>query len=167
MRFQCFEKAHKGVSAQRLSPFSRTVPETWSEGEAEMRNENEAAVRAVFDSWTAAVRRRDIEGILKNHAPDIVMFDVPPPFQSKGIDAYRMTWDTFYSWTSEAIPFQPREIAVTAGDDVAFVVATMDCAEPGADGAPKPLKFRLTVGMQKLGDRWLITHEHHSVPADN
>lgn len=57
---------------------------------------DDAAVREVIESWTAAVRRRDIEGILKNHAPDIVMFDVPPPFQSRGIEAYRQTWNTFF-----------------------------------------------------------------------
>jgi uncharacterized protein (TIGR02246 family) len=130
-----------------------------------MMDKNEAAVCAIFDSWTAAVRRRDINAILQHHAADIIMFDVPPPFQSKGIDAYRKTWDTFYSWTSKQIPFQAAEMKITAGDAVAFVIATMHCAELGPDGALKPLNFRLTVGMQKIGGRWLITHEHHSVPA--
>jgi ketosteroid isomerase-like protein len=50
-----------------------------------------AAIRNVVESWTAAVRRRDFEGILQNHSSDIVMFDVPPPFQSKGIEAYKKT----------------------------------------------------------------------------
>jgi uncharacterized protein (TIGR02246 family) len=125
----------------------------------------EAAVRDVFESWTAAVRRRDIEGILKNHSPDIVMFDVPPPFQSRGIEAYRKTWDTFYSWSSDPIPFEVTDISITAGNDVAFVVATMRCAEPGPDGRHKSLDFRLTVGLRKIEGRWTITHEHHSVPA--
>jgi ketosteroid isomerase-like protein len=129
------------------------------------KNENAVAVRAVFDNWTDAVRRRDIPSILANHAEDIVMFDVPPPFQSKGIKAYAATWDTFYSWTREAIPFRPEEITVTAGDTVAFIVATMHCAEPGPDGDLKALEFRLTVGFEKIAGRWLITHEHHSVPS--
>jgi uncharacterized protein (TIGR02246 family) len=125
----------------------------------------EAAVRGVIESWTAAVRRRDIEGILKNHSPDIVMFDVPPPFQSRGIDAYRKTWDMFFSWSSDPIPFDVTGMDITAGGDVAFVVATMACAEPGNDGKPKPLNFRLTVGLRKVEGRWTIMHEHHSVPA--
>jgi ketosteroid isomerase-like protein len=54
-------------------------------------SEDTAAVRTVVESWLAAVRRRDIAGILQNHSPDIVMFDVPPPFQSRGIEAYRKT----------------------------------------------------------------------------
>ncbi len=28
------------------------------------------------------------------------MFDVPPPFKSVGLDAYRKTWDLFFSWSS-------------------------------------------------------------------
>ena len=128
-------------------------------------SENEAAVRGVIESWTAAVRRRDIEGILENHSPDIVMFDVPPPFQSRGIDAYRKTWDLFFSWSSEPVPFDVREMSVTAGSDVAFIVATMRCAGPGADGKSEALDFRLTVGLRKIEGRWTITHEHHSVPA--
>jgi uncharacterized protein (TIGR02246 family) len=129
------------------------------------RSEDEAAIRGVVECWTAAVRRRDIEGILKNHSPDIVMFDVPPPFQSRGIDAYRKTWDMFFSWSSDPIPFDVTDMDVTAGNDVAFAVATMACAEPGSDGKPKPLDFRLTVGLRKIEGQWTIVHEHHSVPA--
>jgi ketosteroid isomerase-like protein len=54
--------------------------------------EDSAAVRNVIESWAAAVRRRDFDGILQNHSSDIVMFDVPPPFQSNGIEAYKKTW---------------------------------------------------------------------------
>lgn len=130
-------------------------------------SEEEAAIRNVVESWTAAVRRKDFEGILRNHSSDMVMFDVPPPLQSKGIDAYRKTWDLFFSWSSDPIPFDITEMNITAGRDVAFVVATMRCAEPGPHGEQKSLDFRLTVGLRKIDGRWVITHEHHSVPAVN
>jgi uncharacterized protein (TIGR02246 family) len=125
----------------------------------------DAAIRNVIESWTAAVRRRDFSGILQNHSSDIVMFDVPPPLQSKGIEAYRKTWDLFFSWSNDPIPFDITEMNITAGSDVAFVFATMRCAEPGANGEPKALDFRLTVGLRKIDGQWTITHEHHSVPA--
>jgi uncharacterized protein (TIGR02246 family) len=127
--------------------------------------EDVAAIRDVVESWAAAVRRRDFAGILQNHSPDIVMFDVPPPFQSKGIEAYRKSWDLFFSWSSEPIPFDIAEMSIAAGEDVAFVVATMHCAEPGANGEHKELDFRLTIGLRKIDGRWTIEHEHHSVPA--
>jgi uncharacterized protein (TIGR02246 family) len=127
--------------------------------------QDEAAIGEVIAAWTAAVRRRDVPAILENHAPDVVMFDVPPPFQVRGIEAYQTSWEQFFAWTDQPIPFEIAEMNITAGDEVAFVVATLHCAEPDADGQPKPLEFRLTVGLRKLAGRWTITHEHHSVPS--
>jgi uncharacterized protein (TIGR02246 family) len=124
-----------------------------------------AAIRNVVESWAAAVRSRDYEGILQNHSSDILMFDVPPPFQVKGIEAYKKTWDLFFSCVSDPIPFDITEMSITAGKDVAFVVATMRCSEPGANGERKELDFRLTIGLLKIDSQWTITHEHHSVPA--
>ena len=134
-------------------------------GERLSGGEDEAAIRNVVESWAAAVRRKDFAGIIQNHSADMVMFDVPPPFQSIGIDAYRKTWETFFSWSSDPIPFNFTEMSITAGKDVAFVVATMRCAEPGPNGVQKGLDFRLTVGLRKIDGRWTITHEHHSIPA--
>jgi uncharacterized protein (TIGR02246 family) len=128
-------------------------------------SEDEAAIRNVVESWTAAVRRKDFDGILQNHSSDIVMFDVPPPFQSRGLEAYRKTWDVFFSWSSDPIPFDITDMSITAGRDVAFVVATMRCAEPGPNREQKSLDFRLTIGLRKINGRWIITHEHHSIPA--
>ena len=74
----------------------------------------EAAVRDVVESWMAAVRRGDYDGILRNHSADMVLFDVPPPFQSIGIEAYRESWDLFFSWSSDAVPYEVTEMSVTA-----------------------------------------------------
>src|SRR5215471_14341967 len=119
---------------------------------------DEAVIRALVEDWARAVRAKDLKGILANHSPEIVMFDVPPPFQSKGIDAYRKTWDLFFSWSNDPVPFEVQEMNITAGEDVAFAVATMKCAGPGADGKPESLDFRLTIGLRKIDKRWIITH---------
>lgn len=130
-------------------------------------SEESAAVRNVIESWAAAVRGRDFEGILQNHSSDIVMFDVPPPFQSVGIEAYKKTWDLFFSCSIDPIIFDIATIDITAGTDVAFAVVTMHCTEPAANGDRQPLEFRLTVGLRKIDGHWIVTHEHHSVPAED
>jgi uncharacterized protein (TIGR02246 family) len=127
----------------------------------------EAAGRKVVKNWASAVRNRDLPAILRNHSPDILMFDVPPPFQSKGIDAYRKTWDLFFAWALEPAVFDIREMHVTAGGDVAFVAAAMRCAEREASGEDVELDFRLTIGLRKIEGQWVIVHEHHSVPAND
>jgi uncharacterized protein (TIGR02246 family) len=126
---------------------------------------DEAAVRDVIEAWAEAIRRKNYAGILQNHSPDFVMFDVPPPFKSVGLEAYRKTWDLFFSWSSDPVGFEIHEMDVTAGADVAFAIATIGCAGPGSDGKPEALDFRLTVCLKKIDGRWMIAHEHHSVPA--
>jgi uncharacterized protein (TIGR02246 family) len=126
---------------------------------------DEVAVRDLIEAWADAVRRKDYDGILESHAADFVMFDVPPPFKSVGLDAYRKTWDVFFSWSRDPVLFEIQEMGVTAGADVAFAFATMRCEGPGAAGKPEALDFRLTIALRKIDGRWMIAHEHHSVPA--
>ena len=125
----------------------------------------EAAIRDLLTSWAAAVRAKDLRAILANHAADISMFDVPPPFESRGIQAYQDTWALFYSAQPEPVAFDIKRMDVVAGADVGFAYALMQCAEIAQDGRRVPLDFRLTVGLRKIDARWTIVHEHHSVPA--
>lgn len=46
-------------------------------------------IEALIQNWAKAVRAQDIEGVLKNHATDIVVYDVVPPLQINGLAAYR------------------------------------------------------------------------------
>ena len=125
---------------------------------------DEGAIRELIEKWSKAVRNKNLDGILANHSPDILMFDVPPPIQSKGIDAYKKTWDLFFDWSPDKPIFEIQEMNITAGNDVAFVTALMRCA--GKTENENGLDFRLTVGLRKIGEEWLVTHEHHSVPAE-
>lgn len=129
---------------------------------AHMNDENE--IRRLVEEWAKAVRERNLDGILAHHSSDIVMFDVPPPFQSVGIDAYRKTWELFFSGT-EPDRFDIHELKIFTGDDVAFCVATMQCSWKNG-GAFEDLDFRLTIGLVKKDGMWMVVHEHHSVPAN-
>ena len=124
-------------------------------------------IESLLEAWADAVRRHDIPAILAHHAPDIVMFDLPPPLQCKGIEAYERTWELFFRYHQPGAAFDIKELTVTAGQDVAFAAAIMSC---GPDSSSNPADkdgflFRLTVGLHKVDGEWRIEHEHHSVPA--
>jgi len=121
-------------------------------------------IKALIEAWADAVRRHDLPAILAHHDRDIVMFDVPPPLQSRGMDEYKKTWDLFFKFHDPGQAFDIEDLEITAGDDVAFAVAIMRCS---GSSTPKGFPFRLTVGLRKIDDAWRITHEHHSVPADD
>ena len=129
------------------------------------RTTNESAIRELVENWARAVRTKNLDGILAHHSSDILMFDVPPPLHSKGIDAYKKTWDQFFSWSQDSGVFDITEMNTTAGNDVAFVTALMRCAGSEAKGKIEELEFRLTIGLRKIGEQWVVTHEHHSIPA--
>ena len=126
--------------------------------------ENETLIWELLENWAKGVRNKDIDTILAHHSEDIVMYDVPEPFQSVGIDAYRKTWDTFFSFTKPGV-FDIQELYIVAGEDVAFCFAKMKCEDKSKSVEFEPLDFRLTVGLKKLNNQWTIIHEHHSVPA--
>jgi ketosteroid isomerase-like protein len=123
-------------------------------------------VKTLITSWAAAVRRKDLPGILRNHSPDILMFDVPVPMQSRGIEAYEHTWDVFFAWSHDPVKFDIVEMHVTVGADVAFVTALMRCSGHEPNGQDIELDFRLTVGLEKRNRQWIVVHEHHSIPAE-
>ena len=132
----------------------------------ELLSSDENAVRGVIEAWMAAVRVRDYDGILRNHSADLVMFDVPPPFESVGLKAYRKTWDLFLGWFDGEVRFEVKDMTVVAGSTVAFAFAKMQCFGPNLEGKPEPLDFRLSIGLKKIDGQWMIVHEHHSVPAE-
>jgi ketosteroid isomerase-like protein len=127
--------------------------------------ENEMLIRQLIENWAAAVRNGDIDKILAHHSGDIVMYDVPKPFQSIGIDAYKKTWDTFFAYTKRGV-FDIQELHVVADQNVAFCFATIKCADKSNTPDYVELDFRLTVGLKKIANQWTIVHEHHSVPSE-
>jgi uncharacterized protein (TIGR02246 family) len=126
---------------------------------------DEAEIRALIARWSSAVREQDRAGIRADHDADILMFDVPPPFRSRGIDDYMATWEMFLSCTEKPVTCNFTDIEVTAGSDVAFATAVGHCVNIDNAGQREPLEFRLTMGLRKRAGRWIVTHEHHSLPA--
>jgi ketosteroid isomerase-like protein len=73
------------------------------------------------------------------------LFDVPPPFQSVGIEAYKNTWDTFFKYTKQGV-FDIQDLMIFADNNIAFCIATMKCDD-------------------STGGKGFIIHEHHSIPS--
>jgi uncharacterized protein (TIGR02246 family) len=127
---------------------------------------DEQAVRDLITRWADAVHTQDLDTVLADHDPDIVMFDVPPPYDGvRGMAAYRDTWPPFFEWQRQGASFEIVELDVTAGDDVAFAHALLRCGMPAELEANPQNRLRLTVGLRKRNDRWVVTHEHHSFCA--
>ncbi len=125
--------------------------------------EDQTEIRDLIHRWATAVHSGDLDGVLLDHADDIVMFDVPPPEVGvRGRSAYRDTWPPFFEWQRQGASFEIVELEVAAGSDVAFAYALLRCGSPAELAADPERRLRLTLGLRRDGGRWVVAHEHHS-----
>jgi uncharacterized protein (TIGR02246 family) len=123
-------------------------------------------ITALIRRWANAVQACDLDGVLAEHTDNIVMFDVPPPEDgARGLAAYRETWPPFFRWLRDGAIFEIVSLEVTTGADVAFAHALLRCGKPAHLAEHPHERLRLTIGLRKRDDRWLIAHEHHSFTA--
>ena len=120
-----------------------------------------ADVTHVFEHWIKAIHHRKLDGVTAAHDNNIVMFDVAGDTRLRGLGNYRSTWDDFLQWFGDAGVFEPRELTVIAGPDVALSHCLIKCVGSTPSEVEKPV--RLTIGYRKQGGAWTIVHEHHSV----
>lgn len=120
-------------------------------------------IRGLVEAWAQAVERHDLDGVIAHHASDILMFDVPLPPQLRGMEAYKESWKSFFTWLGDSGTFKLNELEITTGADVAFCHGIIHCA--GAT-ATHDLTVRLTIGLKKINDEWIVFHEHHSEPVE-
>jgi len=122
-------------------------------------------IRELILRWADAVHTGDLETVLADRDQDIVQFDVAPPCDGlRGIDAYRDSWPDFFEWQRQGAIFEITELDVTVGDEVAFAYALARCGKPEDFEKNPDNRLRMTFGLRKRDDRWVVTHEHGSFP---
>jgi uncharacterized protein (TIGR02246 family) len=130
--------------------------------------DEEQQIRSLVERWAVAVYRGEMDGVLADHAEDIVMFDVPPPYEGvRGIEAYRETWPGFFEWQARGASFELVSLEVTAGEHVAYAHALLRCDTPEGLAEKPENRLRLTLGLRKEHGRWTVAHEHHSFADDS
>lgn len=124
-----------------------------------MKDSSNKEIKTVIDNWVTAIQRKNMEGILQNHPSNVLMFDVPESLQVKGLDEYRKTWELFFQYSSGGEnSFQLEDLEIHANDTLAFCTALIKLSKED-----KP-QCRLTLGLRKINEQWMIVHEHHSAP---
>jgi ketosteroid isomerase-like protein len=124
---------------------------------------DEQQIRALIEAWAVAAHEGDLDTVLADHSPEIVMFDVPPPYEGvRGIEAYRESWLPFFGWQAGGATFDLESLDVVAGPDTAFAYGLLRCGTPAEFARDPQQRLRLTIGLRKLEGRWTVVHEHHS-----
>jgi uncharacterized protein (TIGR02246 family) len=126
------------------------------------------AIRRLESQFAEAVNAGNVDAIMKVYAPGqgLVVFDVVPPRQYIGADAYRKDWQTFVSMFAGPVKFDISDLAITADGEHAYSHSIQHVSGSDTKNQPFDLVVRVTDVYRKTNGKWLIVHEHVSVPVD-
>ena len=125
-------------------------------------------IKALEDRFVAAFRAKDLDAIMKAYAPGqaLVVFDVVPPRQYVGAAAYRKDWQTFLDGLDGPITVELTDLDVGADRNLAYSHSVQRVTGTDKQGKKLDMTLRVTDVYQRIRGRWLVIHEHVSVPVD-
>jgi uncharacterized protein (TIGR02246 family) len=127
---------------------------------------DEAEIRRQIERRVMAVQDKDIAGLVSNYAPDVVSFDVVNQLQYKGSEAIRKRLEEWFGSFQSQIGYEVRDLSISVGEAVAFCHFLFRVSGTLADGGAVGMWVRATACLRKIDGKWMITHEHDSVPFD-
>jgi ketosteroid isomerase-like protein len=125
---------------------------------------NDEQVREVLDQWASTTRKGLLDEVLKNHTPNVVIFDVLPPMQYEGAAAYRQSWGDWQPETQGEGVFDLQDLRIVSGTDVAFAYGFIHCGGTLPNGKTFEDLVRATFCLQKIEGAWRVSHQHISKP---
>ena len=131
-----------------------------------MAIDDEAQIRHVREQWKAAFEAGDVDRIMSFYAPgaETVAFDILPPLQFAGWDAYKADWGKFLQLFDSNPRVETKDITITCSGEVAFTNGLIHLTST-MRGRPFDLSMRATNGLRKIDGTWLVVHDHVSVPV--
>jgi ketosteroid isomerase-like protein len=123
-------------------------------------------VRALLDSQSEAIRIKDIDRLMSVYSQDIIYFDVVPPLRYAGSDALRRRFLQWFNGYEGSIGMEIRDLNILASGDIAVAYWLSRASGILKNGHEVGSWVRATSCCQRSNRRWLITHEHISLPVD-
>lgn len=127
---------------------------------------DEAEIRGLIDGWAEAFRAKDTDGIMSIYAREIVSFDLVPPLRYVGADEFRKAWEETFAFFQGPIEYEIHDRNITTSEDVAFGHSLNRLSGTMKNGQKTDYWHRWTAHFRKIDGKWLVTHEHVSLPAD-
>jgi ketosteroid isomerase-like protein len=94
-------------------PVTMTTPES-------SQARDEAQLRHLIADQMSAIGAKDLVRLMTHYAVDVVVFDVKPPFQTTGAEAWRRIWEVCLPYFPDAFQTELRDLSLTVSGDVAL-----------------------------------------------
>lgn len=126
----------------------------------------EASIRGLMNERVQAVIRKDADALVAHHASGVLAYDLIQPLQYIGVAAVRQRAEGWIGGYDGPMTYEIRDLRVTAGDQSAFSYGLHHVSGTLKDGKKIDMFWRATQCWRCIGGKWLIVHEHSSVPFD-
>ena len=124
------------------------------------------AIKARYSDWERAFAAKDVNGVMALYAPDVIAYDIVPPLQFVGAGDYRKDYATFFGAFKGPLKITDPSMHVEQSGAVAFAFGLERLRGTTTNGTRVDMWVRFTDGWKLENGRWLVAHEHVSVPVD-
>ncbi len=124
---------------------------------------DETQVRACIEAWAAALRAKDVDQVMAHYTPDMISFDLAPPLLHAA-EPYRQGLVEWFATFTGGVELDIRDLHIETSGDLAWSRSLNHLGGARTDGTQTDVWTRATVCFRKTGARWLVAHEHLSVP---
>jgi ketosteroid isomerase-like protein len=126
------------------------------------------AINQLFANWQKAFEAKDVDGVMAMYAKGdaLTAYDIVPPLQYKGADAYRKDYADFFGQFDGPLHFEFGDSHLEVSGDLALAYGLEHISGKLKSGKPADIWLRYTGGFKKIDGQWRDIHDHVSVPVD-
>jgi ketosteroid isomerase-like protein len=128
------------------------------------RLNSKAEIKKIIDDFMLSLSMKDVKRMMSHYAADVVVYDVKPPFQTKGAVAWRHVWEACIGYFPDSFTVMISDLYIYVSGDIALAHYIFRLKGPEKDHDAMQTWMRATTGFKKIQGKWKIIHEHGSVP---
>jgi uncharacterized protein (TIGR02246 family) len=131
-----------------------------------MTTDAEQELRDLVEERVAALHAKNPKPLADRQDPDVIAYNVLPPLHSAGraaVEEQTQAW--FDSYVSD-IGYAVHGLQVSADGDLGFCAFLYHVSGTLEGGTEVSMWVRATLCCRRTDGRWLIIHDHESVPFD-
>ena len=127
---------------------------------ATTKTNDETQIRQLIADQASAICAKDLDRIMAHYATDVINFDVKPPFQTIGADAWRHTWEACLPYFPDSSGTETRDLSIKVSGDLALAHWLWHLTGIAKDHPAAQMWFRTTAGYQRTTSRGRMAALH-------
>ncbi len=130
--------------------------------------DDQAQIAALEQRIAKGVEAKNADTVMANYVPgdQLMVFDLIPPREYDGWEAYKKDWQGVFDGCASPISMKITDLKVVSDGKLAIGHSLQHFTCSTVKGDKINMVMRTTDAYRKANGKWLIFHEHNSVPVD-